>query len=210
MKIFAFLFRENYSIYDLFSGDIDLVYFGESSIFSVSTGDDSLILGIALQTELEGSWQTSCYTSSNDNSYIDTVTIEGNILTIKYEIHSDIDCTNDYAIIEESHKISAVGDAVNFSNGETGREFTVVIGSTQIYTPQSDTAVNNYNSGSECSFNDWQLNSEKECSNDNEDIIFYCLYQLDGNYLYPICDSSSKPSESSLNIEDESNTFVKQ
>ena len=112
--------------------------------------------------------------------------------------------------IEESHTLSSVGDTVTFSNGETGREFTVIIGSTQKYTPLSVSAVSNYNSASECSASDWQLNTEKECSNDDAGDTYYCLYQLDGNYFYPSCDSSSTPSTSSINTDDESITFVKQ
>ena len=118
--------------------------------------------------------------------------------------------TTDYILIEESHTLSTVGDAVTFSNGNTGREFKVIIGSTEKYTLQSTSAVSDYNSSSECGASDWQLNTEKECNNDDAGDTYYCLYQLDGNYFYPSCDSSSTPSTSSLNTDDESSTFVKQ
>ena len=117
---------------------------------------------------------------------------------------------SEYILIEESHALSSVGETVIFSNGNTGREFTVIIGSTQKYTPQSALSVSNYNSVSECGASDWQLNTEKECNNDDAGDIYYCLYQLDGNYFYPNCDSSSTPSTSSLDTNDESSTFVKQ
>ena len=210
IKIFVFLFKENFSIYELFFGDQDVFYFGESSSFSISTSSESLSLGVTLQTELEGSWKTACYSYSDNNFSIDTVTIEGNVITIKYEIHSDSSCTNDYILIEESHTLSSLEDTVTFSNGKTGREFKVIIGSTQKYTPQSASAVRNYNSVSECGNSDWQLNTEKECSNDDAGDTVYCLYQLDGNYFYPICDSNSTPSTSSVNTNDVSNIFVKQ
>ncbi len=210
MKIFAFLFKENYSLYELLFGDQNAVYYGESSSFYISTSSHSLSLGITLQTELEGEWESACYSNSDNTYSIETVTIEGNILNIKYEIHSDNSCTTDYIFIEESHTLASVGDTVIFSNGNTGREFTVTIGSTQKYTPQSSSAVISFNTNSECGNSDWQLNTEKECSNDNAGYTFYCLYQLDGNYLYPNCDSSSTPSTSSINTDDASNTFVKQ
>jgi len=210
MKIFAFLFKENYSLYELLFGDQNAVYYGESSSFYISASSHSLTLGINLQTELEGEWKSACYSNSDNKYSIETVTIEGNILSIKYEIHSDSSCTIDYSFLEEYHTISSVGDAVTFSNGNTGREFIVTIGSTQKYTPQSASAVSYFNSTSECDDSDWQLNTEKECSNDDTGYTFYCLYQLDGNYLYPICDSSTTPSTSSINTDDVSNTFVKQ
>ena len=210
MKIFAFLFKGNYSINELFFGDKDVVYYGESSSFSINTSSTSLSLGITLQTELEGSWKSACYAYSDNTFSIDTITIEGNDITIKNEIHSDTSCTTDYILIEESHTLSTVGDAVNFTNGNTGREFKVIIGSTEKYTPQSTSAVSDYNSSSECGASDWQLNTEKECNNDDAGDIYYCLYQLDGNYFYPSCNSSSTPSTSSLNTDDESSTFVKQ
>jgi len=210
MKIFAFLFKENFSLYELLFEDQNAVYYGESSSFYISTSSHSLSLGITLQTELEGEWKSACYSNSDNTYSIETVTIEGNILNIKYEIHSDNSCTTDYIFIEESHTLSSVGDTVTFSNGNTGREFTVTIGSTQKYTPQSSSAVRSFNSNSECGNSDWQLNTEKECSNDDAGYTFYCLYQLDGNYLYPNCDSSSTPSTSSINTDDASNIFVKQ
>ena len=167
-----------------------------------STGTDTT-------TELEGAWKTVCFTNSDNTSTIETVTLEGNVLTIKDEKHSDTSCTTDYRLTEESHTFS-IGDAVIFSDGKTGHKFTVTIGSTQKRTPQSASAVSNYNSVSKCSASDWELNTEKECSIDDAGDTVYCLYQLDGNYLYPSCDSSSTPSTSSVNTDNASNTYVKQ
>jgi len=48
MKIFAFLFRENYSHYDLFSAKREAGYYGESQSFSIGTNTNSLSLGITL------------------------------------------------------------------------------------------------------------------------------------------------------------------
>ena len=50
MKIFAFLFKENYSMSELFSGVREVGYYGESPSFSISTNTNSLSLGITLQS----------------------------------------------------------------------------------------------------------------------------------------------------------------
>jgi len=49
MKIFAFLFKENYSMSELFSGVREVGYYGESQTFSISTNTNSLSLGITLK-----------------------------------------------------------------------------------------------------------------------------------------------------------------
>ena len=96
MKIFAFLFRDDYSLYDLISGNRVVGYYGESRSFVIGTETNNLSLGIILQstgtdttTELEGAWKTVCFTNSDNTSTIETVTLEGNVLTIKDEKHSD-------------------------------------------------------------------------------------------------------------------------
>ena len=48
MKIFAFLFKENYSMSELFSGVREVGYYGESPSFSIDTNTNSLSLGITL------------------------------------------------------------------------------------------------------------------------------------------------------------------
>ena len=42
MKIFAFLFKETYSLYDLISGYQEVGYYGESQTFSIGTQTNSL------------------------------------------------------------------------------------------------------------------------------------------------------------------------
>ena len=42
MKIFAFLFKENYSMSELFSGTREVGYYGESQTFSISTNTNNL------------------------------------------------------------------------------------------------------------------------------------------------------------------------
>jgi len=48
MKIFAFLFKENYSMSELFSRVREVGYYGESQTFSISANTNSLSLGITL------------------------------------------------------------------------------------------------------------------------------------------------------------------
>jgi len=49
MKIFAFLFRDTYSLDDLISGYQEVGYYGESQSFSIGTQTNNLSLGITLQ-----------------------------------------------------------------------------------------------------------------------------------------------------------------
>jgi len=48
MKIFAFLFQENYSMSELFPGTREVGYYGESQSFSIGTQTNNLSLGITL------------------------------------------------------------------------------------------------------------------------------------------------------------------
>ena len=203
----------------LFSGPREAGYYGESQSFSIGSQTDSLRLNIRLTqvpgantnipTELEGTWETACYTNSDYSSAIETITMVGNVLTLKDEKHSDTSCANDYSLTESSHTFS-IGDPVTFSDGKTGHEFTVTIGSTEKITPQSASTVSSYNSSIKCGASDWELNTEKECSIDNASETIYCLYQLDGNNWYPDCNDNSYPSTSDIDTSDASSTFVKQ
>ncbi len=205
---------------ELFSGVREVGYYGKSQPFFIGTQTNNLSLGITLQvpdtgtdtdtpTELEGTWKTACYTYSDNTSAIETITMVGNVLTLKDEKHSDTSCANDYSLTESSHTFS-IGDTVTFSDGKTGHEFTVTIGSTEKITPQSASTVSSYNSSIKCGASDWELNTEKECSIDNASETIYCLYQLDGNNWYPYCNDSSYPPTSDIDTSDASSTFIKQ
>ena len=50
MKIFAFLFRDTYSLDDLISGYQEVGYYGKSQSFSIGTQTNNLSLGITLQS----------------------------------------------------------------------------------------------------------------------------------------------------------------
>ena len=149
-------------------------------------------------TALEGIWKTACYTESDNTSTIKTPTFAGNVLTITNENHSDTSCATDYRLREEAH---------TFSMGDAGK-WLIRIGTTK-RTPQSSAAVTAYNTASKCSYNEWELNTEKDCTEaeDNQGDSGYCLYAISGTILYVECDNSAQPT--SITIE-ASNTFFKQ
>ena len=149
-------------------------------------------------TELEGTWKTDCYTNSDNTSWIDTLTIAGNSITGNFEKHSDTSCATDYRLREEAH---------TFSVGDAGK-WLVRIGTTK-RTPQSSAAVTAYNSASKCSANDWELNTEKDCTvaDDNQGDVWNCLYELSGTTLNIDC-NDVRPT--SIDKTDASNVFTKQ
>ena len=104
---------------------------------------------------LEGTWKTACYTNSDNTSWIDTLTVAGNVVTGKWERHSGTSCATDYSLEEDPLTIS-IGDAVTFANGKTGHKFTITIGSTYKLTPQSASAVSAFISSSGSGNNDRQ------------------------------------------------------
>ena len=159
---------------------------------------------------LEGTWKTACYTNSDNTSFIDTITFAGNSITGNFEKHSDTSCATDYSL-EGFNWTFSIGDAVTFSNG-TGHKFSITIGSTYKLTPQSASAVSAFNSSSECSKSDWELDTAKVCDIDEDEAgkTFFGVYQLDGNTWYPKCDDSAYPSTSDIDTDNASNTFTKQ
>ena len=71
MKIFAFLFKDNYSMSELFSRTRTVGYYGESQSFSIGTNTNSLSLGITLiqvpgtGTDTGGETETAGFTVSS-------------------------------------------------------------------------------------------------------------------------------------------------
>ena len=149
-------------------------------------------------TEIEGTWKTACYTEDN-NSFIITPTFAGNTLTITDEKHSDTSCATDYRLLEESHTF-AMGDA---------NKITITLGSTFKRTPQSSSAVTNYNNSGKCGHSGWELNTAKTCSfGDDAGATIYCLYELSGTTLYIECNNSAQPT--SIDKTSTRNIFTKQ
>ena len=149
-------------------------------------------------TALEGTWKTACYTASDNMSTISTPTFAGNVLTITDEKHSDTSCATDYRLREEAH---------TFSVGDAGKVL-IRIGTTK-RTPQSSAAVSAYNTANKCSYNEWELDTVKDCTEaeDNQGDSVYCLFAISGILLYMECNNSVQPT--SITIEAR-NTFTKQ
>jgi uncharacterized protein (TIGR02145 family) len=84
MKIFAFLFRENYSESDLFSAIREVGYYGESQIFSIDTQTNNLSLDVTLiQVASTGTTDTTPPTASVIAA---TITTSGNAVVQSTEI----------------------------------------------------------------------------------------------------------------------------
>ena len=71
MKIFAFLFKQDYSMPQLFSGVREVGYYGESQPFTIGTNTNSLSLGITLiqvsGTDTTAPTVSSVYPADNQN-----------------------------------------------------------------------------------------------------------------------------------------------
>ncbi len=80
MKIFAFLFKENYSMSELFSGTREVGYYGKSQSFSIGTQTNNLSLSITLiqvpgtNTDGEADTTPPANTSISINSNADNAT----------------------------------------------------------------------------------------------------------------------------------------
>lgn len=66
MKLFAFLFKESYSMSELFSGTREVGYYGESQPFSIDEQTNNLSLGISLQSTDTGDSDVTDPDTDND------------------------------------------------------------------------------------------------------------------------------------------------
>ena len=159
--------------------------------------------------DLDGTWKTECYTNSDNSTNIDTFTFIANLLVVKGQRYSDTACATVYKL-EEIPVTFSYGNEVTFMSGNTGRYFKLTLGSTFKKKPQSDSAVSAFNSSRECGFNNWELNTAKDCDIDEDDAgsTLYGLYMLVENRFYINIDEDSYPS--SVNTNDTESTFTKQ
>ena len=77
-------------------------------------------------TELEGTWKSSCV-SSGSRYKIRTFTVSGTNVTDKWEYHSDSSCANDEYSYDSTFSSLSIGNAVTFDQGETGHKLTMTI-----------------------------------------------------------------------------------
>ena len=103
MKIFAFLFKDNYSISELFSAIREVGYYGESQTFSIDTQTNNVSLGITL-IKVPGS-ATNDITAPTASVTATTITASGNAIVQSTEIGTA------YLVkttISVSHKITSI------------------------------------------------------------------------------------------------------
>ena len=144
-------------------------------------------------TELEGAWQTSCYLGSTDNhSYITTISVTGTNLEIKDESHDDSSCNTDNGTLVASFSSLSIGEEeLSFSSGATGHKFTMNLASFK-YTPETAADVSYVNTNSICGYSDWALNTEKDITGKTcgsltipvANTTYLSIYKLVGNNLY--------------------------
>jgi len=151
-------------------------------------------------TELEGTWKSSCV-SSGSSYLIKTLTVSGTNWTDKWEYHTDSSCANDDYSFDWTYSSLSIGNRINFDSGKTGHKLTMTL-DTQTYTALSSSDVNWNNSNSWCGETDWVLNTAqsiagKTCGSDtrwNTNITIYGVYALDASKLFMGLSSGSYPS----------------
>jgi hypothetical protein len=142
-------------------------------------------------TELEGTWVSSCHSGWDNHYNVNTITVTGSTLVLKWEEHTDVNCANDYAIWTDTYSAFSTGNEATLGNGSTGRKFTVKVGSLEVLM-QTAAAVTNYNSSNFCSFSDYALNTTKDYTGRTcNSIVYpaanttnYGMYLLNGSSLY--------------------------
>ena len=142
--------------------------------------------------ELEGTWVTSCNTTSwNNNHYvIETITVSGSGLVWKWDEHSDSSCSNDYIIWTDNHSSLSLGNEVTLDNGSKATKFTMKVESLEALMKTS-AAATDYNNYVWCGDSDWALNTSKDysgktCSGETypaKNATISGVYKLDGSSL---------------------------
>ena len=164
-------------------------------------------------TEIEGTFLTNCFQSGSHYN-IQTITVTGTDVVVKYEWHTDSSCSTDYVLWEDTYDSLSIGDEVTFSDATKGHKFTLEVVSFKL-TPQTASVVSALNTDNSCGYSDWTLNTAKDitgktCSSTAYDVAntsVQGLYNLVGNNLFlgSLNTTGSYPTEVSTSI-----TYVKQ
>ena len=143
-------------------------------------------------SELEGTWVTSCNTTSwaNNHYVIETITVSGSGLVWKWDEHSDSSCSNDYIIWTDNHSSLSLGNEVTLDNGSKATKFTMKVESLEALMKTS-AAATDYNNYVWCGDSDWALNTAKDYSGKTCNNVSYPaknatisgVYKLDGSSL---------------------------
>ena len=169
---------------------IILILFLSFTIISCAKKSDTSSTSTTTTTEVEGTWITSCFASGSTYN-INTITVTGTDVVVKYEWHSDSNCSTDYALWEDTYDSLSIGDEVTFSDATKGHKFTLEVVSFK-HTPQTASAVSAYNTAGWCGYSDWVLNTAKDytgktCGSTAYDLAntsVQGLYNLVGNNLF--------------------------
>ena len=164
-------------------------------------------------TEVEGTFLTNCFQSGSYYN-IQTITVTGTDVVVKYEWHTDSSCSTDYALWEDTYDSLSIGDEVTFSDATKGHKFTLEVVSFKL-TPQSASAVSTVNTADFCGYSDWALNTAKDYTGITCSGTAYAvantsvqgMYNLVGNNLFlgTLNTTGSYPTEVYTTI-----TYVKQ
>ena len=141
-------------------------------------------------TEVEGTFLTNCFQSGSYYN-IQTITVTGTDVVVKYEWHTDSSCSTDYAIWEDTYDSLSIGDNLSFSDDTMGHKFTLEVVSFKL-TPQTASVVSALNTDNSCGYSDWTLNTAKDITGKTCDSTAVAvantsvrgLYNLVGNNLF--------------------------
>ena len=188
---------------------IILILFFSFAIFSCAKKSDTSST-TTTNTELEGTWQTSCH-SSGSYYRVKKLTVSGTNFTNTNEYHSDSSCDTDDD--KWSNEWGSLNIGAPRSDG-SGYRFTLTL-TDVTYTPQPSALTSSSNTNSWCGETDWVLNTAqsaagKTCGSgtqwDTGQAVFG-EYILDGNNLYWDYSSSEYPS---VNTSSDYYTFTRQ
>ena len=164
-------------------------------------------------TEVEGTWVTSCFLSGGVYR-INTITVTGTDVVVKYEWHTDSSCSTDSTLWEDTYDSLSIGDEVTFSDATKGHKFTSEVVSFKL-TLQTASAVSATNTANFCGYSNWAQQIAKDytgktCGSTAYDVANTSvrgLYNLVGNNLFigTLNTTGSYPTEVSTSI-----TYVKQ
>jgi hypothetical protein len=128
MKIFAFLFKENYSMSELFSGTRTVGYYGESQSFSIGTQTNNLSLGITL-IQVPGTGidtgDSTDNTAPTASVTADTITSSGNAVVqstetgTAYLVKNTVSVSNNFTSITGAADSQWNSVAISLANTDT-------------------------------------------------------------------------------------------
>jgi len=128
MKIFAFLFKENYSMSELFSGTRTVGYYGESQTFSIGTQTNNLSLGITLiqvpgtGTDTGGGTDNTAPTASVTTATITTsgsAVVQSTETGTAYLVNTTVSVSNNFTSITGAADSQWNSVAISLANTNT-------------------------------------------------------------------------------------------